>query len=67
MASIMQKANTLRTALSRGNGLSFGGWQMLPGAYLSRVIARTGFDWVLVDTEHGNIAGKHIVRCLPND
>ncbi|KAK5094755.1 hypothetical protein LTR24_003455 [Lithohypha guttulata] len=33
---------------------------MLPGAYLSRVIARTGFDWVLVDTEHGNIADNEM-------
>ena len=58
MATIMNKANKLRTALHSGSGLSLGAWQMLPGSHLSRAIARCGFDWVLVDCEHGNIAGK---------
>lgn len=57
MASIMQKACKLRSALNSGNGLSFGAWQMLPGSNLSRTIARAGFDWVLIDCEHGNISG----------
>jgi 4-hydroxy-2-oxoheptanedioate aldolase len=56
MASIMNKANKLRTALHTGSGLSLGAWQMLPGSHLSRVMARCGFDWILVDCEHGNIA-----------
>lgn len=56
MASIMNKANKLRTALNTGSGLSFGAWQMLPGSHLSRVMSRCGFDWILVDCEHGNIA-----------
>ncbi|CAI6251130.1 unnamed protein product [Periconia digitata] len=34
---------------------SFGGWQMLPGANISRAIARSGVDWICVDCEHGNI------------
>ncbi|ETN46319.1 uncharacterized protein HMPREF1541_00503 [Cyphellophora europaea CBS 101466] len=56
MASIMKNSNSLRKALHTGNGLSFGAWQMLPGTHLSRTIARCGFDWVCIDTEHGNIA-----------
>lgn len=34
---------------------------MLPGSNQARTIARCGFDWVLVDTEHGNIddSGMH--------
>jgi len=28
---------------------------MLPGSNQARTIARCGFDWVVVDTEHGNI------------
>lgn len=65
MASVMQKANTLRAALGKGNGLSFGAWQMLPGTHLSRAIARSGMDWVLVDCEHGNISGEsRICYCL---
>lgn len=31
---------------------------MLPGANISRTLARSGVDWVLVDTEHGNIDGE---------
>ena len=30
---------------------------MLAGSNVSRIIARSGFDWVVVDTEHGNIDG----------
>ncbi|PPJ53353.1 hypothetical protein CBER1_00968 [Cercospora berteroae] len=52
----MQAANRLQKALKTGQP-SFGGWQMLPGANLSRAIARTpGLDFVVVDGEHGNIA-----------
>ena len=53
----MQASNRLRKALKTGSGLTFGAWQMLPGSNQSRTIARCGFDWVLVDTEHGNIDG----------
>ena len=54
----MQAANRLQKALRTGSGLSFGAWQMLPGSNQSRTIARCGFDWVCVDTEHGNIDGN---------
>ncbi|KAL8700846.1 MAG: hypothetical protein Q9224_000774 [Gallowayella concinna] len=53
----MQAANRLQKALRTGSGLSFGAWQMLPGSNVARAIARSGFDWVVVDTEHGNIDG----------
>jgi 4-hydroxy-2-oxoheptanedioate aldolase len=53
----MQQSNRLRTALLEGKK-AFGAWQMLPGANVSRVLARSGVDWVLVDCEHGNIDGK---------
>ena len=36
---------------------------MLPGSNLARTIARTGFDWQLVDTEHGNIDGIATNAC----
>lgn len=53
----MQASNRLGTAFSEGKQ-SFGAWQMLPGANISRLLARSGVDWVLVDCEHGNIDGK---------
>ncbi|KAL4894066.1 Pyruvate/Phosphoenolpyruvate kinase-like domain-containing protein [Aspergillus ambiguus] len=52
----MQAANRLLSALRTPRGLSFGAWQMLPGANHARFMARTGYDWICVDTEHGNIA-----------
>lgn len=57
--SAMQAANKLRTAFTKGAGPSFGLWQMIPGANVSRVLARSpGVDWILVDCEHGNIDGE---------
>lgn len=53
----MQAANRLQKALRTGSGLTFGAWQMLPGTNHARVMARSGFDWICVDTEHGNIDG----------
>ena len=53
---MMQASNRLKTALSQGRK-SYGAWQMIPGANVSRVLARSGVDWVLVDCEHGNLDG----------
>lgn len=33
---------------------------MIRGANVSRVLARTGVDWVLVDCEHGDIDGMKL-------
>lgn len=59
-ASTMQSSNRLRSVFSKNaGGASMGFWQMLPGANISRTLARTpGIDWVLVDCEHGNIDGE---------
>lgn len=53
----MQAANRLGNALRTERGLSFGAWQMLPGTNHARIMAKAGYDWICVDTEHGNIAG----------
>ena len=58
----MQAANRLRNALHTQSGLSMGLWQMLPGANHARILARAGYDWICVDTEHGNIAGPCQIR-----
>ena len=34
--------------------------QMLPGSNISRSMARTGVDWICVDTEHGNVDGMSL-------
>ena len=53
----MQAASRIRTALA-GDRPAMGMWQMIPGANVSRILARTGVDWVCVDCEHGNIDGS---------
>jgi len=58
MAHIMENANTLKRRLHTTSGVSFGAWQMLPGAYVSKAMAQAGYDWILIDCEHGNITGE---------
>ncbi|ATZ55135.1 hypothetical protein BCIN_11g04230 [Botrytis cinerea B05.10] len=65
MASIMQDANRLRRVMEEGKGPATGCWQMIPGANVSRTLARTGVDWVLVDCEHGNIDDAAMHDAVP--
>lgn len=53
----MQASNRLKSAFAEGRQ-SMGVWQQLPGANLSRLLASSGADWVMVDCEHGNIDGR---------
>lgn len=53
----MQACNRLKTAFAQGKQ-SMGMWQMIPGPNVSRLLARSGVDWVMVDCEHGNIDGR---------
>lgn len=50
----LQEGSRVYKAFQKG-GTTFGGWQMLPGTNHARAIARSGVDWICVDTEHGNI------------
>ncbi|KAF2460862.1 2,4-dihydroxyhept-2-ene-1,7-dioic acid aldolase [Lineolata rhizophorae] len=52
--AMMQAANRLQKALKKG-GPTFGAWQMLPGSSHSRTLARSGVEWICIDTEHGNV------------
>jgi len=41
-------------------------WQMLPGANISRALARTpGIDWVMVDCEHGQMNDASMHEAVP--
>ncbi|CAM1507200.1 Fc.00g068410.m01.CDS01 [Cosmosporella sp. VM-42] len=62
--SMMQASNRLKTALSQGRK-AYGAWQMMPGANMSRVLARSGVDWVLVDCEHGNLDDEAMHDAVP--
>ena len=56
----MQESSRLKSTFAEGKQ-TFGAWQMLPGANISRLLARSGVDWVLIDCEHGNIDGTPIL------
>ncbi|KAI0136343.1 HpcH/HpaI aldolase/citrate lyase family protein [Xylariales sp. AK1849] len=56
----------VKKALTKGEGPSLGLWQTLPGANVSRTLARApGVDWVLVDCEHGNIDDAAMHDAVP--
>lgn len=56
--SKMLAANPLKQIFTQASRPAMGVWQMLPGANISRILARSGADWVMVDCEHGNIDGR---------
>jgi hypothetical protein len=56
----MIQANRLRKVFTENKGPAMGFWQMLPGANISRALARAGADWVMVDCEHGCMDGKDL-------
>jgi len=43
--------NRFRQGLREGRQ-QIGLWNSLPGSYVAEVLAGTGFDWIVVDTEH---------------
>jgi hypothetical protein len=53
----MLRSNRLKQVFDEGKRPAWGFWQVLPGANMSRLLARSGVDWVIVDCEHGNIDG----------
>jgi len=57
--------SVVRVAFEENVGPSMGCWQMIPGANVSRLLARTGVDWVLVDCEHGNIDDAAMHDAVP--
>lgn len=63
----MMQANRLRRVFTEDKGPAMGLWQMLPGANISRALARAGPDWIMVDCEHGVMNGMGLqgVRTRP--
>lgn len=62
--STMIQSNRLKQAFEANKGPSMGVWQMIPGSNVSRILARAGAEWVMVDCEHGNIDGRE-TQALP--
>ena len=44
--------NTLKDKLASG-AVTRGLWQNLPGPELAELVAHAGFDWLVIDGEHG--------------
>ncbi|TQV95691.1 HpcH/HpaI aldolase/citrate lyase family protein [Cordyceps javanica] len=60
----MQASNRLRTVFAQGKQ-AMGMWQMIPGANVSRILASSGVDWVMVDCEHGNMDDRAMHDAVP--
>ncbi|KAI0152146.1 Phosphoenolpyruvate/pyruvate domain-containing protein [Hypoxylon sp. NC0597] len=58
----MLQGCVLKEAFLKNETPSIGVWQTLPGQNVSRVLARAGVDWVMVDCEHGNIDGTRKLK-----
>ncbi|KAK0753943.1 Pyruvate/Phosphoenolpyruvate kinase-like domain-containing protein [Schizothecium vesticola] len=61
----MIQSNRLKQAFQANKGPSMGVWQMIPGSNVSRILARAGADWVMVDCEHGNIDDAAMHEAVP--
>jgi hypothetical protein len=61
----MDTTNYCLQALKTEDGRAYGAWQMLPGSNVSRALANQGFDWILVDCEHGNIDDAAMHEAVP--
>ncbi|KAK4132600.1 Phosphoenolpyruvate/pyruvate domain-containing protein [Trichocladium antarcticum] len=64
-SSKMARSNRLQQVLAEATRPAMGFWQMLPGANISRILARSGADWILVDCEHGNIDDAAMHEAVP--
>ncbi|KAK0730457.1 Pyruvate/Phosphoenolpyruvate kinase-like domain-containing protein [Lasiosphaeris hirsuta] len=59
------KSNRLKQVFIEDRRPAMGFWQMLPGSNVSRVLASSGADWVMVDCEHGNIDDSTMHEAVP--
>ena len=55
--------NTLREVWDRGD-VNLGGWCVLGSPLAAELMARVGFDWVCVDTQHGIMGHEQTVAML---
>src|SRR5438034_9539457 len=53
----------LRELWDRG-GVTVGGWCVMPSAFSAELMARCGFDWLCIDTQHGLIGYDQMTLML---
>jgi 4-hydroxy-2-oxoheptanedioate aldolase len=55
--------NRIREALSAGRA-TFGAWATLPGSLAAEIMGRAGFDWVIIDAQHGGLTTSDLVPMI---
>ena len=53
----------LRRRWSSGE-VTVGGWCLIPSSFSAEIMARAGFDWVCIDTQHGMIGYEQMLHML---
>lgn len=57
------KENNVKKKLQSG-GVSVGSWLAFESPLSAEVMASAGFEWLMVDTEHGPIAGSAVINLI---
>ena len=58
---MLKGQNVLKQKLARGE-TTVGMWITLESASISEIAATLGYDWVVIDTEHGHLDFKEVVE-----
>ena len=59
------KTNHVRAKLKKGEP-SIGTWITLPDPVVTRVMARSGFDWLTIEMEHTGMTFETVTQCIVN-
>jgi 2-keto-3-deoxy-L-rhamnonate aldolase RhmA len=57
------RSSALKKRLKAGE-TTFGAWLTVANPMIAELMAGVGFDWVLIDTEHGGISNEGLQTCL---
>jgi 4-hydroxy-2-oxoheptanedioate aldolase len=55
--------SVLRQSLQAGSA-AFGAWQCLPSSLSAEILARSGFDWILIDLQHGGASWSDLLSIV---
>lgn len=47
-----------------GGGVTVGGWCVMPSAFAAELMARSGYDWICIDTQHGVVGYDQMALML---
>ena len=58
-----ERSSRLKSRLRLGE-TTYGGWLTVANPMIAEIMAGAGFDWVLIDTEHGGFSNEGLQTCL---